>query len=379
MRIARLLTQSPYRSWITRICKNNPSFIYVNRIVLFVLFLLPIQANAQSVSLLFAGDAMQHRHQLDHALRDGKYDYSSYFRLVKETIAAADIAVVNLETTLGGEPFRGYPRFCSPDAYAVALKEAGFDLFLTANNHILDRSSKGLHRTLQVLDSLGVKHTGTFRNPEEREECYPLLIEKKGIRFAFLNYTYGTNGIRPIAPDVVNYIDSIQIRQDIRRAQSFRADLLIAHLHWGTEYQPTPNKKQKQLARWLMDEGVDIVIGGHPHVIQPAQAVMNEAGETTHLVVYSLGNLISGMTAVNTNGGQMVQIVVEKQTGKARIASCRYRLIYVDKIPNGNKIDYRILPLAARDEAIDRPAMRRFATNARKLLDTWNVGVEEEW
>jgi poly-gamma-glutamate synthesis protein (capsule biosynthesis protein) len=365
----------PANSFLLLYLKIN----YMHKTVLsLVFFLLIFKGNAQQVSLLFAGDAMQHQTQLDNALRNGRYDYSSYFEQLTGLISAADIAVVNLETTLGGKPYRGYPMFCSPDEYAKALKEAGFDIFLTANNHILDRYSKGLHRTLHVLDSLKIRHTGVFRNPEEREQVYPLMIEKNGILFAFLNYTYGTNGLQPAPPDVVNYIDLDRMREDIRRAQNQLADVIIANMHWGAEYQLKPNGEQEKLARWLIDEGVDIVMGGHPHVVQPAQVTRDEEGEISHLVVYSLGNLISGMTAVNTDGGQLIRVVVEKDREGTRIVSCGYRLVYVDKKRNGDKVDYQLVPVTEPSGEIALPNMRRFATNARAALDANNVGVAED-
>ncbi|MDR1682164.1 MAG: CapA family protein, partial [Candidatus Symbiothrix sp.] len=175
---------------------------------------------SQEITLLFAGDAMQHQKQLDAAYRNGKYDYSSYFRYIQPEIEAADLAIVNLETTLGGKPYKGYPMFSSPDAFAETLKTAGFDVFLNANNHILDRFSKGVNRTLNVLDSLEVQHTGVFRDSLERENHYPLMIYQKGFRIALLNYTYATNGIEAKPPVTVNYIDTIQIYNDIQKAKN---------------------------------------------------------------------------------------------------------------------------------------------------------------
>jgi poly-gamma-glutamate synthesis protein (capsule biosynthesis protein) len=368
-----------------KLTKKSVSFVFrkikisMNRTGwLFFSFAFVLRMEAQQVSLLFAGDAMQHRVQLENAWREGRYDYSSYFEAVKEVVSGADIAVVNLETTLGGRPYRGYPMFCSPDEYAVALKEAGFDVFLTANNHILDRSSKGMHRTLDVLDSLGVKHTGVFRDSGERERVYPLMVEKNGIRFAFLNYTYGTNGMKPARGDVVNYIDRPRIRADIERARLLKADLIVANMHWGTEYRSKPNNDQKQLAQWLMNEGVDVVMGNHPHVVQPARVVWDAAGALAGLVVYSLGNLVSGMTAAGTDGGQLMGLVVEKRAGKVRIVRCGYRLVFVERTRKGKGVDYRVVLLTDSVEAGGGTRLGRFAANARAVLEG-NKGVGEGW
>ena len=170
---------------------------------IFFLLCFPAFLNAQEIQLLFAGDAMQHITQINNAFRKGEYDYSSYFRYVKDEISRADLAIVNLEGPLGGKPHKGYPQFNLPDEFAVALKDAGFSVFLTANNHAVDCYSKGIKRTIDMLDSMQVHHTGTFKTASDRENDYPLIIEKNGIKMAFLNYSYDTNGIKPEAAYMV--------------------------------------------------------------------------------------------------------------------------------------------------------------------------------
>ena len=156
------------------------------------MFLLGILCSVLSLlqggdaTLVFAGDAMQHDRQIEAARRsDGSFDYSAYFRHVADYVSAADYAVVNLECTLGGKPYKGYPCFSAPEEYAVALKDAGFDLFLHANNHCLDRRDAGLRRTLDQLDMLGVPHIGTYRNAAERAKNYPFVADVKGMKIAF--------------------------------------------------------------------------------------------------------------------------------------------------------------------------------------------------
>ena len=206
----------------------------------------------ERVTLLFVGDLMQHSGQIEAArTADGGYDYRECFSLVKDLIAGADIAVGNLEVTLGGKPYTGYPTFSAPDEYLHALADAGFDVLLTANNHSLDRGRRGLERTLMMLDSLGLHHTGTYRDDSERRRRTPLVVDVKGFRIAFLNYTYGTNGIRATHPNVVDYTDKDVIRQDIARARALRPDAIIACMHWGDEYQSLPNARQKELAAMI--------------------------------------------------------------------------------------------------------------------------------
>ncbi|MDR0546238.1 MAG: CapA family protein [Dysgonamonadaceae bacterium] len=343
-------------------------------LVLFLSISVCSDLHAQEITLLFAGDAMQHQNQLEAAYCNGKYDYSSYFQYVQPEIEVADIAVVNLETTLGGKPYKGYPMFSSPDSFAGALKNAGFDVFLNANNHILDRFSGGLKRTINVLDSLDVLHTGVFRDSLERELYYPLMVEKKGFRIAFLNYTYGTNGIKPVLPAVVNYIDTVQVKKDIQKAKAQQADIIIANMHWGDEYKLLPNKTQKKLAQFLVREGVDIVMGSHPHVVQPSQALSDSTGQINNLIIYSLGNFVSGMTAVNTDGGQMIKIVLSKQWNQAKIVSYEYALVYVARIKNSKTTDYTLIP-ADMNLDLDKNTrfkMKRFTNNARKLFEQHN-------
>lgn len=153
------------------------------------------------------------------------------------------------------KPYKGYPCFSAPEEYAVALKDAGFDLFLHANNHCLDRRDAGLRRTLDQLDMLGVPHIGTYRNAAERAKNYPFVADVKGIKIAFLNYTYGTNGITVQGDVVVDYIDRAKIHTDIQAARRKGADLVVACIHWGVEYQLVQNKEQELLADWLVDEG----------------------------------------------------------------------------------------------------------------------------
>jgi poly-gamma-glutamate synthesis protein (capsule biosynthesis protein) len=181
---------------------------------------------------------MQHLPQVQGARNeDGSFSYDSCFHWVKERISAADLAGINFETTLGEVPYAGYPLFSSPDAFAFSLKDTGFDIFFQANNHALDRGRKGLERTIDLLDSVGIKHTGTFGSEGARSLHYPLMVIKNGIRIAFLNYTYDTNGLIVQEPNQINVTDTNLIKQDIGRTQLYKPDIIIAQMHWGEEYR----------------------------------------------------------------------------------------------------------------------------------------------
>lgn len=346
----------------------------------FLFFTNSCLAQEKKVSLLFAGDAMQHKAQLDVAKTSDGYDYSSYFKYVADEIKEADIAVVNLETTLPGSAYTGYPRFGSPDQYAFALKDAGFDIFLTANNHILDRGKAAMERTVSILDSMKVKHTGVFVDAEKRDLYYPLMMIKNGIRIAMLNYTYGTNGYVPSTPNIVNYIDRKQILKDIDLAKQMKADVIIANIHWGIEYVLKHNKEQQELAHFLVNNGVRLVIGGHPHVVQPMDIRKDSTG-IRNIIVYSMGNLISNMKPVNTTGGMLVKVEISKDgDNPVRIDSCGYSLVWVHKLMKDKDTPkfYELLPVASFDNEEGKAKlgeeaflkMRTFADNAKEAIES---------
>jgi poly-gamma-glutamate synthesis protein (capsule biosynthesis protein) len=315
---------------------------------------------------------MGHDTQIESALKmgDGEYDYSSCFSYVEPYIAAADIAIGNLEVTLAGPPFKGYPQFSSPDALAVALKNAGFDILVQANNHAVDRGKAGLERTLNVLDSMGLVRSGVFRDNRERSERYPLIVEKNGIRLALLNYTYSTNGIRVTPPNIVNSIDTATIRQDLLKAATAEPDFTIALMHWGSEYQLTENSVQQELAKFLFTNGTDAIIGSHPHVVQPIREMDGK------LVVYSLGNMISNQRKRYTDGGIMFEMTLEK-SGSTRIAGYHYLPVWVHKPLTDRGTAFRLVPAAVDSihwkelgiSGSDAESMLLFLEDTRKNLE----------
>lgn len=332
------------------------------------------------VDLLFAGDAMQHQAQLDRALELGggrSYDYTGCFDLIAPTVTEADYAVVNLEVPLGGGPrYSGYPCFSAPDSYAVALKDAGFDMMLTANNHCLDSGDRAARRTLAALDSLKIDHIGTYSDAAQREKLVPFIKEIKGIRFAFLNYTYGTNGIEPRDGMEVALIDRTRISDEIRKAREQGAEFIIVTVHWGVEYVLLENAMQRSLADFLIAEGADMVIGGHPHVIQPMKVIRDEKRGKDVLVVYSLGNLISNMKTGDTRGGAFVRARIERDSsGTPRLVSADYDTFFAAK-PYGNR-NFRVIPSWMEDSipAAQRGHWHIFDNAAQKIFRNHNKGV----
>lgn len=344
-----------------------------------------VQAQEQNrfneLTLLFAGDLMQHQAQIDAARQtDGTFDYTACFQYVRKEIGKADIAIGNLEVTLGGEPYRGYPQFSAPDQYAQAIKDAGFDILLTANNHSLDRRKSGLERTILTLDSIGLLHAGTYRTPAERNRNHPLIINRNGIRIALLNYTYGTNGIPTQSPNIVNLIDKELIRQDIQSARANRPDLIIACMHWGIEYRQKPEKQEQELAQWLISEGVDHVIGSHPHVIQPMEIYTEPFMPRQHIIAYSLGNFLSNMSAPNTDGGVMLKMKLRKLGHLVQVVECGYSLVWTSRPQLNQKGSFLLYPAANPPEKIspkERVLLDRFVESSRNLLNSNNIGISE--
>lgn len=247
-----------------------------------------------TISMIVAGDAMMHMPQLAPAMQaDGTYDFDECFRYVTPLIENYDIRVVNLETTLPGKDYSGYPRFGAPDAFLYGLQQAGFDTYLMANNHCCDKKLHGILRTLKVLNEAHLAHVGVYSDSADYKAHCPLIVERKGLRLALINFTYGTNGLPVPVGCIVNDIDTLKILRQIEKAQAKKADVIVALPHWGVEYVRTPQREQRALAEWLLAHGVDHIIGGHPHVIEPVEVVTDSVTENSHVVAYSLGNFIS--------------------------------------------------------------------------------------
>lgn len=309
-----------------------------------------VQPNIVS-TLAVCGDAMSHMPQTRDAYdsQAGAYDYKPMIRFAKPWIEQADYAVVNLETTFaGGSDYSGFPAFNTPDALGDALKDAGFDLVSTANNHCLDRGYDGMVRTLDVLDNLGLAHVGTYRSAEERAAQNGVHVaDVGGIKVAFLSYTYGTNGI-PLSkshPDTVNILhtdymseaqvlDTARIADDLAAAEALSPDLIAVIVHWGVEYQTTQNEHQEEIADFLFDHGADVILGSHPHVLQPMETrTLTDRDGTTHtgFVCWSLGNFISSQNDEYTDTTVVLNLELTKNpnTGATDVTKVGYVPLYI--------------------------------------------------
>ncbi len=345
-------------------------------------------AQAMRFKMVFVGDVMGHGSQITSAqvVKDSLYDYSPCFELISPILKQADLAIGNLEVTLPGKPpYKGYPQFRSPDDLALALRYAGFNLLVTANNHSNDSGKNGVINTIETLYDYGFYHTGTFQSQEERDAFYPLIVYRNNFKLAFLNYTYGTNGIPTRFPTIVNSIEEEQIRKDLIEAKALRPDFIIVLLHWGNEYQLNENSQQRRLADSVFHWGADLIVGAHPHVVQPIKKAPGaiEGQPNPGLIAYSLGNFISGQRRKYTDGGIMFEVEIEKKDkhSKARIINNSYIPVWRYIQREGKQSTFRVVPVSAFENGqesllgmttSDISKMKFYAKETRKHLNRFD-------
>ncbi len=324
-------------------------------------------------TIISTGDIMMHSPQTKAGWRqDSKdYDFSFMFEKVAPVLKEADLVIGNLETPLAGASnggFTGYPMFNAPDALAMNLRDAGFDLVSVANNHILDRQFKGLSATLDVLDKAGLMHAGAYRTAEESAEI--LHFEVKGARLAAIAATYGTNGLKapPDKAFAVNYIDEEKLLNGIARARREGARYVIVMLHWGEEYVTKPTARQEKLAMSLLRGGADLILGNHPHVLQRGEIIsLTEAAGTdggadkakeaspsttlitagSKLVMYSQGNFISNQTGLDNVSGLLLKITigVRGDTGEPYLKDAGFIPVYTQRRDRSGAYKHTVWPI----------------------------------
>lgn len=338
------------------------------------------------ISLLFIGDIMGHDSQIASAenRETHSYNYDTVFTYIKPVISDADVAIANLEVTLDGRPYMGYPQFSSPAALAASCKNAGIDYLVTANNHAADRGRKGIRNTINRLDSLGIPHTGTYLSQSARDSLTPLIINKNGFRLALLNYTYATNGIIVPPPVIVDSLDKDLIIRDIQKARKSSPDAVILFLHWGTEYDTVPGRAQAAMAELFLKSGADLVIGSHPHVLQKMVWMKDPQSAKEGIVVYSMGNFVSNQRKPKTDGGAIVRIELTKVNDEVKISKAGYYLTWVYTPIVNFRLQFYILPCSqfeGRPDFFSTEAqylqMKTFIKQSRELLGSQNIGVGE--
>lgn len=302
-----------------------------------------------TITISLVGDVMSHMSQISNArVNDSTYDYNPSFAVVKPYLSKADFTIGNLETTFAGpgQPYTGYPGFNTPDGLAEALKNAGFDLLVTANNHSTDTGEKGLLRTLEVLERYALSYVGTHKTQKDRDSVR--VYNLKDIELAVLNYTYGVNGSLPSKPYMLNIIDTALIRSDIAAARAKGADIVLVYYHYGIENEAKPTKNQQRQVEFAIKAGADIIIGAHSHVLSPMEYFKADtaARVDSGFVAWGLGNFISNQYWRYTDAGVILDITIEKNkvTDSIYISTASYLPTWVYRARNPLMKHHVVLP-----------------------------------
>lgn len=354
-----------------------------------------------SLSLTAVGDVMVHTPQLkaQYDTSTNTYSFDNNFQHIKSYIENSDLSIANLETTLAGESvgYSSYPTFNTPDALAVALKNSGFDIISTINNHSFDKGTLGFERTISTLKNLGFETVGTRSNVDDDDY---IIKDINGIKLGITSYSYGDikgsdkylNGIKisDECKDKANIFSSTDIESAFDTINNTLSnlsstDIQIVILHWGNEYQRTPSNFQKELAQKLSDAGVDIIIGSHPHVVQPVEMIKSSNGDNDTLVVYSLGNLISNqreeiLGTTYTEDGLMITIDIAKDNleEEAYVSNVTCIPTWVNKYTSGSKLVYEIVPLEDKTslnniENLPYSKLEQSYENTSSLIDNSDI------
>jgi len=310
----------------------------------------------ETITLAAVGDCLMHNTQIWSGQQpDGSYNFDAFFREVQPIIASADYSSTNFEAPMAGAAagYAGYPLFNSPDEIATTFKSAGFDLVVTANNHILDRGVQGALRTLEILEQNDLDTVGVY--PDSLSSQQFLIRNLKGIRVGYLGYTYSTNGI-PVPADkpyLVNYLDRDKIIDAIGRLRS-QVDVLVLVLHWGVEYSPQPTQEQKALAQEFCEAGADVILGSHPHVIQTMEVIPLE--NRNCFVIYSMGNFISHQRGLERNSGIILQMEFSKNftTDQTTLNKVDYIPTYSHSYHDGRRQQFRVVPIEETIQKIEQ-------------------------
>ncbi|GAA6826857.1 CapA family protein [Helicobacter pylori] len=286
--------------------------------------------DSKNLKVVAVGDNLIHPVVYNDA-KVGKntFDFKPMYSHIKPYIHKSDVAYINQESPLGGDdiPYSGFKRFNTPSSISKDVIDTGFNLINGSNNHALDQGTEGLRNNIDVWKKYQTNalFTGVFDSKKERDKT-PIL-NKKGTKISMLSYTFGTNGLKPDHPYQINYINKQNMSKDIAKAKK-KSDVVMVSMHWGNEGSHQPNSKQKDIADFLAKKNVDVVIGMHPHVIQPVKWKKGTNGHKT-LVAYSLGNFLNGQetgTASNDLGGS-IEFDIDKKENKNKIKNVKWRSI----------------------------------------------------
>ena len=342
-----------------------------------------------TTTLSFVGDLMCHSTQFNYAkVGADSFDFTGVFKEVKPYLSKADLTIGNLETVIAGKSksYSGYPYFNAPDDFIYALKDAGFDLLITANNHALDQGWDGVKKTIDAINKNKIHHTGTFTSQEDQDSIR--IFQINSIKIAFLAYSENTNGVSiPEGKDfIINLIDEEKMKEDILRVREKNVDVVLAHLHYGPEYNREPSDYQKEIVQKIIELGADIIIGGHPHVIEPFDFFKtNKAKLDTGFVAYSMGNFISNQRWRYSDAGVILNIQISKNkfTDSVYISDVSYLPTWVFKGSTEKGREYIILPsqIAEEDSTYtfltgnDRKLMKEAFEDTKEIITKYNSNI----
>ncbi len=326
------------------------------------------------ITINLVGDLMCHLPQTTNAkLGNGNYDFNPSFEYIKPYLQDADITIGNLETTFAGtsQPYAGYPAFNSPDAYCSAIKEAGFDFLVTANNHSMDTREDGLLRTIDVIKKNGLGYAGTYLNQRDHDSIRILNI--KGIKLGILNFTYGTNGSYPQSEHkyMLNVIDSAGITDAVKTAKQKGSDIVLVFYHMGLENITEPTQAQKDAVRFALDAGATLVIGAHPHVIGPTKTIYSSTNSDTAFIAYSLGNFLSNQYWRYTDAGVILKLTIQKNITKniTSYKSASFMPTWVYRGDGGKKM-HILFPAQWANDSTKLPSFIN-TTHHQKMLEAF--------
>jgi poly-gamma-glutamate synthesis protein (capsule biosynthesis protein) len=297
-----------------------------------------MRTKKKQVRISIVGDIMCHSSQLNsyYDPKTKEYHPEKSFELISDKFKDSDLVLGNLETTIvaNSSDYSGYPRFGSPISLAVALKKTGFNILSTANNHSADKGSSGIDLTISTVSELGMIPIGTYQSDSDYENRRHLIFTQNGMKIAIYNYTYSTNGIKVPNGKIVRLIDEKTIRKDIQYAKAQSVDFILIWYHFGTEYQISPDTSQIKWVALAIQEGADVVIGGHPHVVQRQEKKQEQ------FIAYSLGNFLSAQNRSFTDGGMILKFnLLIDGSGNKQVTNIFSEPVWVD--PHG----YKIIPI----------------------------------
>ena len=306
--------------------------------------------SAVTISISAVGDLMCHSVQFDYAkIKNDSFDFRPVYKYVKPYLDSSDIIMANLETVTAGKRYKysGYPLFNSPPEFITALKYAGFNLITTANNHALDKGVAGVDSTIEQLVKNGINYEGTFLSRRDRDSIR--IFNLKGIKLAVLAYTYGVNNniVKNKNSYIINQIDTVLIKKDIDSARARGVDLVLVYFHFGDQYKRKPSAFQKEIVAKTISYGADLILGGHPHVIEPAEYFKTNAAKLdTGYVIYSLGNFISNQKWRYSDAGVILTIKITKDINKDSlyISSVKYIPTWVFRGMTEEGEKYYVIP-----------------------------------